>query len=59
MTTYRGYNIAHNPKPIPVRQFDWDFWHDDYDGEGDNRCGSASSEDDAKLMIDDIEDESK
>jgi len=51
---YRGYTITHNPKPIPLRSFDWDFAHDDYDGavdSKDDRCGSVGSEAAAVLEI--------
>ena len=51
-TTPRGlYHIEHDAKPIPDRQHDWDWWHDDYDGgmvdavtpSRDPRCGTAGS----------------
>lgn len=58
--TYRGWHIRFDPPPIPTRNCDWQFWHDDYDGapnygdEGpaDNRCGSAPSLEAAKAEID-------
>ena len=28
---YRNYIIQYDPPPIPLRQFDWDFAHEDYD----------------------------
>ena len=28
-----GWKIVYNPKPIPDSQFDYDFHHDEYDGE--------------------------
>jgi len=43
---YRGYRIVKDPPPIPVRDFDWQFAHVDFDGapdSGDNRCGEAVS----------------
>ena len=57
---YRGWWITYDPPPIPTRNCDWQYWHDDYDGapmygdEGpaDNRCGSAASEADAMAEID-------
>lgn len=55
---YRNYTITFDPKPIPSRQFDYDFHHDDYDGavdSTDHRCGSAGSAEDAKIEIDCIE----
>lgn len=58
---YRNWWIVYAPPPIPTRNCDWQFWHDDYDGaptfgdEGpaDNRCGSAPSLEAAKAEIDD------
>lgn len=26
-----GWRVQFNPKPIPDRQFDYDFWHEDAD----------------------------
>lgn len=52
-TKYRNCTITYNPKPIPIRDLDWDWVHDDYDGPGDNRYGSASSELSCKEQIDD------
>ncbi len=40
---YRGYHIQHNPKPVPWRGDDWDFWHEDYGGPGDDRHGTAGT----------------
>lgn len=36
-STYRGWAISYDPKPIPVRDFDWLATHPDYDAsrEGD------------------------
>ena len=31
-TAYRGYWIDYERKPVPSAVFDWDFWHDGYDG---------------------------
>lgn len=28
-----GWHIEYNPKPIPDRRFDWDYWSDDADDE--------------------------
>lgn len=44
--TYRQFRIGYDPPPIPVRDFDWYFVHEDYDGapdSGDSRCGYAAS----------------
>jgi len=59
---YGEYIIIHSPKPIPIRQFDYDFYHEDYDGApnetggppADHRAGSAPSIEDAKRQIDEI-----
>lgn len=48
-----GWHIKKNVKPIPVRCFDYDFWHDDFDGEG-LVCGTASSVEDALRQIEEI-----
>lgn len=34
---HRGWQIEHNPPPIPCRDFDYTATHPDFDGEGDNR----------------------
>lgn len=58
---YRGkalWHIQYSPKPIPTDKFDWDFWHDDYDGAPDakdHRCGSAPSLFEAMEAIREIE----
>ena len=52
--TYREFTISHNPKPIPSRKHDWDWCHNDYDGPGDNRCGTSGSVRDAYQRIDDL-----
>ena len=55
---YRGYRITYNPKPIPTRQFDWDFVHQDYDGAedaNDHRAGSSASLEACKDEIDYLE----
>jgi hypothetical protein len=51
---YKGWSIEYNPKPIPDRGFDYDYWSDDYDGEND-LSGSTSSVKEAKLEIDELE----
>ncbi len=56
---YRGYTISRDPKPIPDRRHDWDFWHDDYDGApewNDPRCGTAASVRECRIEIDELED---
>lgn len=52
---YRGYTITYNPPPIPVRSFDYEWVHDDYDGAddgNDRRCGHSESVEAAKAAID-------
>lgn len=61
--TYRGWLIEYSPPPIPVRMFDWQYAHKDYDGtpnnpgEGpaDHRCGATASLEAAKAEIDEYE----
>lgn len=51
---YRGYIISFWAKPIPVRKFDYDYQHNDYDLD-DHRAGSAESIEACKLEIDELE----
>jgi hypothetical protein len=56
--SYIEWTITFDPKPISSRSFDYDFYHQDYDGalDGDDiRCGNACSIEDAKIQIDEIE----
>ena len=39
-TMPEGWHIEYNPKPI--RGLDWDYWHDDHDGEN-GLSGTGSS----------------
>lgn len=52
-----GWHIEKNMKPIPDRNYDYDFWHDDYDGAdgGNGLAGTAKSFDDAARQIGEIE----
>ena len=50
MTIPNGWHIKYNPKPIPIRGHDWDFWHDEV-GNDSRLCGAAGSEEEAKLAI--------
>ena len=43
MNIPNGWHIKYNPKPIPDRRNDWDYWHDDAD-DVDRRFGTAESE---------------
>ena len=57
MRIYRGYSIWFDPKPIPHRDFDFDFAHVDYDGApdgGDKRSGHGASVSDCQDQIDEI-----
>ena len=51
------YHITYDPKPIPLRGFDWDWCNDDYCGPGDPRCGNAGSLDACITEINDLESE--
>jgi len=51
---YRGYIINHDQTPIPIRNHDWQFAHEEYDGPEDRRIGSAGSLEDAKREIDEM-----
>lgn len=54
------WHILYNPKPIPDRRHDYDWWHEDYDGAPDSRdirCGTAESAEDARRQIEEIENE--
>jgi hypothetical protein len=56
-----GWHIEYNPKPIPCRDIDYDYYHDDYDGAdgGNGLAGMACSHDDAVRQIIEIESEWK
>lgn len=54
---YGKWLIYYDPPPIPTRNCDYHFTHDDYDGEGDPRHGHAASVADAVSEINCIEDE--
>ena len=56
---YRNYTIRYDPPPIPIRTMDWQFWHYDYGGPEDGRCGSGNSEQDCIAQIDEMEEEEK
>ena len=50
------WHIYCDPPPIPIRDYDWHFHHDAYDGPGDQRCGSAGSLEECLLEIRELED---
>jgi len=54
MIHYKGYEITHWPKPIPDRRFDYDITHP----EEDEWIEFAGSIDEAKKLIDQLEEES-
>jgi hypothetical protein len=47
---YRGFLITYDPPPIPMRGFDYEFSHVDFDGPDDHRCGVAGSIYEAKAL---------
>lgn len=49
-----GWHISHNPKPIPIRTHDYDFWNDNVDI-GNGLSGTASSYRDAVAQIKEID----
>jgi hypothetical protein len=51
-TVYRGFCISYEPKPIPSRSFDYAYIHEDYEGPGDHRFGTAASIEECKAGID-------
>ena len=55
-----GWTVRYSPKAIPSRRFNYDFWHDDYNGVDDENhpAGTAASLDDAIRLIKYIEAES-
>ena len=52
--TPEGWSVVFNPKPIPSRNFDYDFTHENFDGEN-GLCGTAASIKDAAQQIFEIE----
>lgn len=49
-----GWTIEHSPPPIGDRSFDYQFSHEDYDGEN-GLCGTGSSIEDCINQIEDME----
>lgn len=45
-----GWHIEYNPKPIPNRGHDYNYWHDDEDGTG-MYSGTAASVAEAEDQI--------
>jgi len=54
--TPKGWSIEYEPKPIPTRNFDWNFSHENYDPEN-NLCGLGSSFEHCISQIKEIEEE--
>ena len=57
---YKNWSIQYWCKPIPIRDWDWDAVHQDYDGapdSGDDRAFATHSLEDAKLQIDNWDEE--
>lgn len=54
---YRDYIIEYNPKPIPDRSCDYDWFPEDYDGPEDGRGGTAGTVEEAERMVDEEIDE--
>ena len=52
---YRDYTIRYDPLPIPIRDHDWLFVHDEYNGPPDPRCGTGASFEDCRAQIDELE----
>jgi hypothetical protein len=50
---YKNWFIEYNPKPVPSRRKDYDFWHA---GDPENRYGYAKSFKQAIRFIDEYED---
>ncbi|MCW2763368.1 MAG: hypothetical protein JWR85_3569 [Marmoricola sp.] len=60
VTGYGPWRIYFDPPPIPVRNCDWQYHHDDFDGaedSNDNRAGSCASFADALNECDAVEDD--
>lgn len=58
VTIYGPWRIYFDPPPIPTRNCDWHWVHDDFDGapdSGDNRCGSCASFADALSECDECD----
>lgn len=53
----KGWHIKYDPPPIPLRECDYQFYHDDYDGTdgGNGLCGTGRSVIDCLRQIVEIE----
>jgi hypothetical protein len=45
------WRIEFDPPPMPLRTCDWLWVSEDYDGPGDDRCGTAASYEDAVAEV--------
>jgi len=54
MKIANGWNIQLSAKPIPMRAYDYDFWHDDCD-DLNRLAGTGSSIEDCDDQIEDFE----
>lgn len=57
---YGPWHIYYDAPPIPARNCDWHWVHDNFDGAedaNDNRCGSAASFAECLNEIDEFEDD--
>ncbi len=57
---YGDWRIYYDPPPIPSRNCDWHYVHDDFDGApdaGDNRYGSCATAAECRDEIDAYEEE--
>ena len=56
---YGRWLITFDPPPIPTRNCDWSFTHDDFGGPGDRRSGHAPSLPLAMAEIDLLEEDAR
>ena len=54
---YRNCTIRYDPPPIPLRNNDWAWVHDEYDGFPDRRCGTEASPEACRARIDEMYEE--
>jgi hypothetical protein len=56
ITIPKGWKIQLSRKPVPSKKFDYDYWHEDYDGSdgGNGLYGQAPSIKDAINQINEV-----
>jgi len=60
MTTIPGgWSIEYDPKPIPMRNYDWNYCHEDFDGPDDPRCGTARDFASCLIAIRELEEDTR